>query len=66
MRAESVPEGDLAPGGGNVNIPTNISYMVSIPWIFKFLPPLLKNMLIYGSMIVPPMKIRLSIENKPE
>lgn len=56
----------IQPDGPAVSIPVQVKYMVNIPGVFNFLPPLIRNTIIYGSMIVPPMKIHLSIENKPD
>ena len=58
--------GTIEPGGKAVNVPVTVKYRVNVPGLFAYLPPLLRNMLIYGNMIVPPMKVHLSIVNKPD
>jgi hypothetical protein len=56
----------IRPAGPSVSVPITIEYRVDVPPGFTLLPPLLKNWVIYGSMIVPPQKVHLSIVNKPD
>ncbi len=54
----------LQPGGPAVSVPVTVDYMVEIPPVIEKLG-MLKNLIVYKSMIVPPLKIHLSILNKP-
>ncbi|MCD6236935.1 MAG: hypothetical protein J7K13_03165 [Thermoplasmata archaeon] len=56
----------IPPGGGAVSVPITIRYRVDVPGVFSTLPPLIKNYIVYGSMIVPPQKIHLSVIDKPD
>ena len=55
----------IPPDGEPAIVPVTIRYRVDVPGIFSTLPPLIKNYIVYGSMIVPPQKIHLSID-KPD
>ena len=56
----------ITPAGNPVNIPIKVKYMVSVPSIFNILPVFLKNILIYGNVSVPPVRIHLSMVKIPD
>ncbi len=56
----------IMPAGNPVNIPIKVKYMVSVPSIFNILPVFLKNILIYGNVSVPPVRIHLSMVKIPD
>ena len=56
----------IMPGGEVFIVPITIEYMVSTPRLFDFLPKFLKNILIYRNIIAPPVRIHLSVVEKPD
>lgn len=57
---------DIQPDGKPVNVPVTVRYRVDVPPFLSNLPFGLGNPILYGSFIVPPVKIHLSIVNKPD
>ena len=59
-------DSNITPAGRPIYVPIKIEYMVSVPPIFNILPTFLKNILIYGNINAPPVKIHLSVIEKPD
>ncbi len=56
---------DIEPDGNPVNVPVTVKYRVDIPQFLLSLP-IVGRLIVYGSFIVPPVKIHLSVVNKPD
>jgi|GEM_PF-1981884 len=59
--------GTIQPGGEAVSVPVKITYYLQVPDVLTIIPIWwLKHLIIYGRCIVPPLKVHLSIVNKPD
>jgi len=56
---------DIQPDGKPVNVPITVKYRVNVPPLLAG-PGLIKNWILSGSFIMPPVKIHLSVVNKPD
>lgn len=56
---------EIQPDGKAVNVPVTVKYRIDVPPFLKSLG-MIEHMIVYGKFIVPPIKIHLSILNKPD
>jgi len=57
---------EIQPDGKAVNVPVTVKYRIDVPTWLQALGPIEKYV-VYGKLgIIPPMKIHLSVVNKPE
>lgn len=54
---------EIKPEGVSVNVPVTVKYRVDVP---SFLKNMIGRIFVFGKFIVPPMKVHLSVINKPE
>lgn len=59
---------EIQPDGKAINVPVTVKYRIDVPaWLQSPLLVPIERFIVYGKLgIIPPMKIHLSVVNKPE